>query len=117
MCLKKGGLDLWLICKDYKQYVQDLLTKERGRSGTSTARHMLKVKVFYAESDMMIGEGPGKDYFEECWNQPDVSEHIDFESQTVSGTNHETVIVDFEKGALRSVFDEIKSASRADDLN
>lgn len=116
LCLKKGGPDSWLICEDYKQYVQDLLAKEKERSSASTARPILKMRVFYAESDMMIGEG-GKEYFEKCWKQPDLSEHIDFESHTLPGTDHEMVLADFEKGAVQSVFDDIRSASRADNLS
>jgi hypothetical protein len=116
LCLKKGGPDSWLICEDYKQYVQDLLTMEKEGLSTSTARPTLKMRVFYAESDMMIGEG-GKEYFEECWKQPDVSEHVGFESHTIPGTNHETLLMDFEKGPLQSVFDEIRSAFEADNLS
>ena len=116
LCLKKGGSNLWLVCEDYKKYVQDLLTKEKERSSTDSTRRLLKMRVFYAESDMMIGEG-GKQYFEECWKQSALSEHVAFESETLPGTNHETVIADFEKGALQAVFDEIKSTSRAETLS
>jgi hypothetical protein len=89
---------------------------EKEGLSTSTARPTLKMRVFYAESDMMIGEG-GKEYFEECWKQPDVSEHVGFESHTIPGTNHETLLMDFEKGPLQSVFDEIRSAFEADNLS
>jgi hypothetical protein len=60
----------------------------------------------------MIGEG-GKAYFEECWKQPDVLEYIDFESQTLPGTDHESVLVDWEKGALQKGFEDIKATSPA----
>lgn len=110
LCLKMGGKNLWLICEDYKEYLKSLLKQEDDRSGDTGTASKLEVKVYYAESDMMIGE-VGKIYFEECWRTPKVLEQLDFDSQTLTGTDHETVLVDFQKGAVPSIFDEIKSLS------
>lgn len=108
LCLKMSGSDLWLICEDYKQYVQSVLKQEKEKSTTDGSHNKLKIKTFYAESDMMIGDG-GRRYFEECWKQPDVAAHIDFESRTIPGTDHESVIADFYKSAVPNIFEEIKS--------
>ena len=108
MCLKMGGENLWLICEDYKKYIESLLKEEEERSRLAGGNLKLKIKVYYAESDMMIGEG-GKRYFEECWKTPEVARFVDFDSKTLPGTNHETVIADFNKSALPSIFEEIKS--------
>ena len=112
LCLKKGGTNLWMICEDYKEYLQVLVAKEREKSSTDPAHKNVKIRVFYAESDIMIGEG-GKAYFDKCWKQPDVLEYIDFESQTLAGTDHESVLVDWENGALQKVFEDIKATSPA----
>jgi hypothetical protein len=42
-----------------------------------------------------------------------VLEYIDFESQTLPGTDHESVLVDWEKGALQKGFEDIKATSPA----
>jgi hypothetical protein len=108
LCLKMGGENLWLICEDYKTYIESLLKQEEERSKSADASGKLKMKVYYAESDMMIGEG-GKRYFEECWRTHEVSRFVDFDSKTLPGTNHETIIADFDKSALPSIFEEIAS--------
>lgn len=108
LCLKMGGQNLWLICEDYKEYVKSLLKRETERSTTTGTDRKLRMQVYYAESDMLIGEG-GKKYFDECWKTPEVSKYVDFNSQTLSETNHETIIADFDKSALPAIFDEIKS--------
>lgn len=104
LCIKKAGPGNWGACEDYEQYVRDLV--ERWRAGAA-ATSKLRVRVFYAESDMMIGKG-GQAYLEKCWRQPGVEEVIDFKSEEFPNTSHDTVIIDTKKGALRRVFEEIK---------
>lgn len=109
LCLRKGGPDSWMICDDYKNYVHSLAQKEKDAASSDPAHHKLKIRVFYAESDIMIAEG-GKKYFDECWKVPDVLEQVNFESETLPGTDHETASVDVDKGAVRTIFEEIKAA-------
>ena len=116
LCLKKGGTNLWLICEDYKEYLKSLVTQEKEKSSADPTHKKLAIRVFYAESDMLIGEG-GKAYFEEHWKQPDVLEYVDFESQTLPGTDHDSVLADWEKGAMQKVFEDIKAISRAGNSN
>ena len=108
LCLKMGGENLWLACEDYKNYIESLLQQEDERSKSASGDFKLKMKVYYAESDMMIGEG-GRSYFEECWRTPEVARLVDFDSETLPGTNHDTVLADFNKSALPRIFEEIKS--------
>lgn len=111
LCLQKGGSNCWLICADYTKYVQDLVKQERERAQSEPTQPKLRLQVYYAESDIMIGKG-GQSYFEECWKQQVVSTNVQFESQEMPGTNHETVLLDHEMGALKSIFDEVKRASQ-----
>ncbi|EME87352.1 uncharacterized protein MYCFIDRAFT_180927 [Pseudocercospora fijiensis CIRAD86] len=60
---------------------------------------------------MMIGR-TGKEYFEQCWKQEALYDGIRVESREFPGTNHETVLVDIQKGAMKMVFDQI--AARRD---
>ena len=106
LCLKKGDSDAWLICDDYKEYVQSLLDMEKKRAQPESSQPKLKIQVYYAESDIMIGKG-GQRYFEECWNRKDVLNVVDFESRELPGTNHETALDDHKRGALKSIFEEV----------
>ena len=107
LCLKKEGSDTWMACADYRAYVTSLAKQEQERRVSNPRESKLKVQVYYAESDIMIGKG-GQKYFEECWKQDDVSQVIDFDSQELPGTNHDSALFDPKKGALKSIFEEIK---------
>ena len=111
LCLKKDGEGSWGICENYQQYVQSLVTQEKERNQTNPFASKLKVSVYYAESDMMIGKG-GQKYFDECWRQVEVAESIEYESTELPGTNHDSTVQDLEKGALRGLFDAVKKASQ-----
>ena len=106
LCLKKGLPGAWMACEDYEEYVRSLLALEQERPRDDQASK-LKIDTFFAESDMMIGSG-GAAYFERCFGEPGVSEHIDFHSHHLPDTNHETVITDFEKGAFRAILNKVK---------
>nr|POE90241.1 hypothetical protein CFP56_20708 [Quercus suber] len=110
LCLKKGGEECWGVAEDYEQFVQRVMEKENEvrRSCHTLAR--LTVKVWFAESDVMSGKG-GQDYFEACWKQSGVEEMVDFESVVLAGTNHDSIIIDHKKGALRSVFELVAGRS------
>ena len=68
------------------------------------------MRLNFAASDIMIGER-GKEYFEACWRQEGIAEVIDVESKRWPETNHETVLLDFKKGAMISVFKDVKRLS------
>ena len=110
LCLKKEGADGWMISEDYRTFVQSLVKLEQERKRSSSDRSRLKVRVYFAEFDMMIGKG-GQKYFEECWKQDGVSGNIDYDSQELPGTNHDSAMGDHKKGALKAVFEEVKRRS------
>ena len=46
----------------------------------------------------------GAGWFEKCWQQPGVSEAVDYRSEAVPNSVHEN-IVDSEKGIIAEIFD------------
>lgn len=101
LCAKKTGS--WGACEDYMKYVLQLCSDEG-------ARHLdtkIRVRLHFAGSDVLIGEG-GKEYFQKCWSQEGVAEVLDVQSSVWPETNHDFVALDFKKGAIRPVFEEIR---------
>ncbi|EMC94408.1 hypothetical protein BAUCODRAFT_35628 [Baudoinia panamericana UAMH 10762] len=78
LCLNKGEAGSWGICEDYSAYVNQLVQSERERweSTQKASPAKLRLKFFFAESDVMIGEG-GRRYVEECWKQTGVGDVMD----------------------------------------
>ncbi|KAF2721890.1 hypothetical protein K431DRAFT_320132 [Polychaeton citri CBS 116435] len=105
LCLKKSGPGLWGACEDYEDYVRKFCASESSRRQDGPPpgvdRKRIVLKAFFAESDIMIGQG-GKTYFDQCWTQACVPELPD--------TDHETIILDHEKGPLVGIFEDIRVA-------
>lgn len=108
LCLKKGEAGLWGVCEDYEDYVRLLVTAEKTRH-EQASQPKLKVQAFFSESDVMIGK-KGQQYFEDCWKGQNLEDLITFESTTMPGTNHDSVLIDLEKGALQKVLQEVKGS-------
>ncbi|KAI7164106.1 hypothetical protein KC349_g995 [Hortaea werneckii] len=104
--LKKGRPSDWGICDDYEAFVQLCAQQEQQRQTASMDRAKLKIQMYFAENDIMIGEG-GREYFYKSWKQSGVEELIDVESRTMPGTNHDTAILDPDKGALKRIFEQV----------
>jgi len=96
---------------------------EEGNDNDNTTDTRLHIHAFFAASDMLIGAG-GKTYFDQCFadaessssiatrtstSKPRIDEFIKYESETVPGTNHET-IVELLKGVVGRVFEEVVEA-------
>lgn len=111
LCLKSDGDGFVGACENYERFVEVLCAQERKRNGRESAGPKLEVSMHFAESDNMSGKG-GKEYFEKCWSQAGVEEVIEVRSTQYPGTNHETVLVDFKKGALRHVFETVASGRK-----
>ncbi|KAK3701694.1 hypothetical protein LTR37_015347 [Vermiconidia calcicola] len=112
LCLKKDPSASWGVCEDYEEYVRNLVEQESGRAQDGDAK--LNVHVFFAESDMMIGMA-GERYFERCWRQAGVSDHIEYESTKLPGTDHDSALIDHRKGALKSILEAVKTRSQQAD--
>lgn len=66
------------------------------------------VKVYFAENDVMIGQG-GQRYFEKCWKEGNGEGEgsVKFDAKTVEGTDHDSIVLT-EKGVVGDVFREVK---------
>lgn len=111
LCLKMGGTNIWGACDDYMEFTRILVKQEEERLKADANSTGLKMRVFFAESDVMIGKS-GQTYFEQCWSQDGVPGPIDYKSEELPGTDHETVFIDAEKSALPTIFTDMVEFSR-----
>lgn len=109
MCLRKPGAD-WRIFEDYAVYVRTIRDRETQRRAADSTAPKLRVRTYFAESDMMIGK-TGRDYFNKTWRE-NGGEHIDYESYDLPGTNHDSAIGDPEKGAQKMILSAVSAARR-----
>jgi hypothetical protein len=107
LCLMKGGKADWGVLADYEACVRSIADYE----GDGVAAK-LRVEAAFAASDLLIGKG-GQEYFEKCWRQEGVAGKVDFQSRTCEGTDHDSVLVDFRRGALKNVFRTIAAKGKA----
>lgn len=105
LCLGRGPLG---VCEDYMEYVKLLCAQEQQKQ----PQPQLKIQLCFAEDDSMIGQ-VGKEYIEKCWRQDCVRDSISIDSKAFPESNHETVLLDVQKGALRMVFEEIAAKASA----
>ncbi|PCG98864.1 Hypothetical protein PENO1_031740 [Penicillium occitanis (nom. inval.)] len=95
-CVRKGAP--WLECDDYMQFARNLAESERTRGGTSGK---IRMRAYFAESDVMIGKG-GQKYFENCFRG--FEDVLDFDSATIMKENHDSVA--FSPEVLGKIFRE-----------
>ncbi|KAK5135072.1 hypothetical protein LTR08_005597 [Meristemomyces frigidus] len=110
LCIKKPGTE-WGVCDDYEEYVLLLVEREKQRLSARDDSAKLKIDVFFAESDLMIGTG-GQRYFVQCWKQDGVVDTIDFRSRVLPGTDHDTAVMDLGIGAMKTVFEHIRGPAQ-----
>lgn len=84
LCLKKGPSDMWGVCENYSTFVTTFASQERSRNEQAK----IKIRVYFAEKDSMIGT-KGQKYFEDCWRGTE--DTLDFEASTIKSTDHESV--------------------------
>ncbi|PTB64945.1 hypothetical protein BBK36DRAFT_1170610 [Trichoderma citrinoviride] len=95
-CLRKGKGWSWEACDDYGAFVKSLVSTERQRRQMNPNWQdsmRLKVRAYFAESDIMIGAS-GQKYIEEIcgWKGNSFEDVLDFDSFTVPGTDHDSVM-------------------------
>ncbi|KAF6817583.1 hypothetical protein CSOJ01_02293 [Colletotrichum sojae] len=85
LLLKRDGKNGdWGGWEDYDDYVPMLAAE-------GVAAGKLRVEVFFAESDVMIGVGAGPKWIEECWRAEVRGDGIEFASRVVPGSDHDTI--------------------------
>lgn len=96
------GVDGWSDWGDYDKLVPRLAETLRA------AGMRLRVDVFYAEKDNLIGNGGSKGplWFDQCWNETSRGGVIDYQSRTVKGADHDS-IWDLKWGTMQEVFERI----------
>jgi hypothetical protein len=100
LCLKTTDGPGWDAAESYPDLVANLkaVWEEKVRSGSAK----LKVKIVFAEEDVMTGV-KGRKYFEDCWMQEKCGDGIEVECGEVKGTDHDSVL-DLSKGILGEIF-------------
>ncbi|EFQ28237.1 hypothetical protein CGRA01v4_11845 [Colletotrichum graminicola] len=98
----------WGSWEDHDQLVTLLAEKEAelGAGGPPADGARLKVDVYFAEEDHMIGTREGPRWFEDCWRAERRGDRIDFSSCVVSGADHDT-IVDLEFDVFERIFRQV----------
>ncbi|EED23088.1 conserved hypothetical protein [Talaromyces stipitatus ATCC 10500] len=88
-CLRKGAP--WGVCDDYEEFVKSFVERERERRselGESSTPEKLKIRAYFAESDVMIGK-TGQKYFENCFEG--YEDVLSFESSTMPDEDHDSL--------------------------
>ncbi|KAK5946033.1 hypothetical protein PMZ80_000172 [Knufia obscura] len=108
LCLRKCNDADWGEAADYTSCVRTIAVNEAALSNGNSAptATKLRVEAHFAASDIMSGKR-GQTFFEGCWQSNEVKGKIDFASLTLAETNHDSVLVDLRKGALKAVFERI----------
>jgi len=98
----------WGAAASYPGVLASLVSDEKARQQTEERSSPFRFRAFFAESDMLIGDG-GKVYFDAIFKEACAGAEgvIAYGSETVPKTNHETII-DAIKGPLIKVFEDVK---------
>jgi hypothetical protein len=106
LCLRKCNDADWGEAADYSSCIRKMAHNEAALATREPNAVKLSVEAFFAESDIMSGER-GQKYFELCWQNDEVKGKVNFATSTLSGTDHDSVLIDHKKGGMRIVFEKI----------
>lgn len=106
LCLRKCQDADWGRAQDYAACIRSIIQNERTFQQQHPGRAKLKVEAFFSGSDIMSGKR-GQEYFEQCWQQDEFRESVEFTTRTYPEANHDSVIIDYKKGALRNAFEKV----------
>ncbi|KAI0520716.1 hypothetical protein F5B22DRAFT_48601 [Xylaria bambusicola] len=97
----------WGTWKDYDTLVPLLAEAERKRRTVdSDIVPPLKVHVFFAESDGMIGTKSAPAWLNHCWRPEQRGDLIDYYSETIPKTSHNNIL-DLRYGVMNQIFQEM----------
>ena len=113
LCLQKCDDAAWAEAADYSGCIRKIADNEASlrASEREPGAAKLRVDAFFAGSDIMIAKR-GQTYFEQCWQSDEVSGKVDFTTSTYPEANHDSVLIDYKKGALKDVFERIAQLGR-----
>lgn len=101
---RTGEHDVWGPWLDVDNFVTLLAEEETARMDSSVSP--LKIEVFFASSDSMIGTGAGPKWFDNCWASDRRGEAIDYSSRFVLGTDHDNLL-NLEFGVFKHILTQI----------
>ncbi|KAI1767941.1 hypothetical protein GGR53DRAFT_52569 [Hypoxylon sp. FL1150] len=101
----------WGSWGDYDALVPILAQVERERcgahSGSADATHApLRISIYFAESDHMIGTTSGPAWFDHCWRPEQRGDGISYSSTRIAGTNHDNIL-SLRYGVVERIFQDI----------
>ncbi|KAE9382225.1 hypothetical protein N431DRAFT_539622 [Stipitochalara longipes BDJ] len=108
--LKRGNAHDWGPWEDYDRYVPMLADAQKSYRKPDSNSRKLKVDVFFAEADIMIGESAGPKWFDECWRESSHGPDIEYQSQFVKGADHDGIF-NLRWGVVEKIFTEVRSRS------
>ncbi|KAI1125980.1 hypothetical protein F5Y10DRAFT_245841 [Nemania abortiva] len=99
----------WGTWVDYDTLVPLLAQAERERRTANTGSAApLKVRIFFAESDSMIGTAVAPGWLDNCWRSEQRSDNIDYRSVTIPKTTHDNIL-DLRHGVAQQIFQDMEN--------
>jgi hypothetical protein len=121
LCLKRGGQNIWGCFESYEDAVNMVLERETAVSSQAPNAAKLKINVFLAAEDGLVGLKGGT-YLDRCWRGDDdrrelgLGRHggdrlgeIDYESVVVESVGHDEIIANVEYGVVERIFKAVTS--------
>ncbi|RWA03718.1 hypothetical protein EKO27_g11389 [Xylaria grammica] len=97
----------WGTWSDYDALVPLLARAERERRATdSISDSPLRVRVFFAESDNIIGTTVARAWFDNCWRSEQCDDNIEYISNVVPKTTHDTILA-LRYGVVEQIFQQM----------
>ncbi|KAI0871347.1 hypothetical protein GGS24DRAFT_471848 [Hypoxylon argillaceum] len=97
----------WGAWGDYDKLVPLLAQAERERRAADPGNASpLRVRVFFAESDRMIGTTQAQGWLNSCWRAEQRGDDIEYSSATVPKTNHDSII-ELRYGVIQQIFQDM----------
>lgn len=106
LCLQKCDDADWGEATDYSSCIRKIAANEAVLASREPDGAKLSVEAFFGGSDVMIAKR-GQNYFEQCWQSDGVKGRINFATSTFPEANHDSLLFDQKKGAMKTVFDRI----------
>lgn len=114
LCLRKCDDADWGEAANYSSCIRKIAVNEAALDSHDPNAAKLNVEAFFGGSDIMIAKC-GQKSFEQCWQRDGVSGKVNFATSTFPEANHDSVLVDQKKGALKIVFERIVQMGKGRD--
>jgi hypothetical protein len=106
LCLRRCQKADWGRAHDYAACIGSIVQREASFQLEHPGGAELRVEAYFSGSDVMSGKR-GQEYFEQCWRQQQCRGRMSFTSKTYPKANHDSILIDYQQGALRDAFDKV----------